>query len=91
MNHNIKIIIGLVKNAMRFALVVVLVSYMGTYSVSAQAKHDFLNQIEALKWKDLDSAIAILRHKYYQTRKEKDSQCTFHGLFVESGLSVMMK
>ncbi len=57
---------------MRFALVVVLVSYMGTYSVSAQAKHDFLNQIEALKWKDLDSAIAILRHKYYQTRKEKD-------------------
>ncbi len=52
----------------------VLASSMGTYSIRAQSKNDFQDQIENLKWKNLDSAAVILRYKYNEANKLNDQQ-----------------
>ena len=60
MNQSAKIFAKKVTNALRVSLIVVLMLFMNAHSLKAQLKQATLNQIEALKWKDLDSAISFL-------------------------------
>jgi len=83
----IKIFINTTKNASGYLFAILLLTSTSTFSKEGPPKQDFLNQLEAIKWTNIDSAMSFLEQEMV-TAKSQAIHSTAHFMYATTNIVV---